>query len=194
MKLGITFFRIGVLGMLFAPGVLFEEPLKSLLAQNHSVFLTYLLLYGLPALAGFSMLMMNEQGFRNPPVPVARLLNGLSALTVFWLILWYIMWLGLDSRAGNQADPFVKYLDFVSLLGPLSGAGLYWWGWKIADLSQRTLRFCIAIGWNVSFMSFMNLHLDPAMGHLKGSGFGGLLVMAGAYLMIGDLQRNPPKR
>jgi hypothetical protein len=190
MKLGMLFYRFGALGLLFAPGVLLQEPLKTLLAQNHSMLMTYILLYGLPALIGFSMLIMNEEGFRNPPVPMARLLNSLSALTVFWLILWCVMWSSLDAKAGNQADLVVKYLGFISFLGPLVGAGLYGWGWKASDLSLRTLRFLMAIGWNVSFMSMMNLHLDPTMGHLKGPGIGGLLVMTGVYLIMRDLQRN----
>lgn len=193
MKLGITLYRFGILGFLFAPGVLFEEPLKTLLAQNHSALMTYVLLYGLPVLFGFTMLIMTEEGFRNPPAQAARLLNGLSALTIFWLVLWCVIWSGLDSKAGNQADPFVRYLGFVSLMGPLVGVGLYRWGWKAVTLSQRTMRFLMAIGWNVSFMSFMNLHLEPAMGHLKGPGIGGLLVMAGVYLISETLKRNPHK-
>ncbi len=193
MKLGITFYRFGILGFLFAPGVLLGEPLKTLLAQNHSMLTTYILLYGFPALVGFTMLTMTEEGFRNPPDPVARLLNGLSALTVFWLILWCVIWAGLDAKAGNQADLIVKYMGFINLLGPLVGAVIYGWGWKAIDLSQRTLRFLMAIGWNVSFMSMMNLHLDPTMGHLKGPGIGGLLVMSGVYLIMGDLKRSAKK-
>ncbi len=193
MKLGITFYRFGILGFLFAPGVLLGEPLKTLLAQHHSMLTTYLLLYAFPALVGFTMLTMTEDGFRNPPIPVARLLNGLSALTLFWLILWCVMWSGLDAKAGNQADLVVKYLGIIGVLGPLVGAGIYGWGWKTADLSRRTLWFLMAIGWNVSFMSMMNLHLDPAMGHLKGPGIGGLLVMSGIYLIMGDLKRNQIK-
>ncbi len=192
MKLGITFYRFGILGFLFAPGVLLVDPLKTLLAQNHPMLTTYVLLYGFPALVGFTMLMMNEEGFRNPPVPMARLLNGLSALTVFWLLLWCVMWMALDSKAGNQADLVVKYMGFLGPIGPLVGAGLYAWGWKSTD-PQRTLRFLMAIGWNVSFMSMMNLHLDPTMGHLKGPGIGGLLVMSGVYLIMGDIKRNPRK-
>ena len=193
MKLGITFYRLGILGFLFAPGVLFGEPLKSLLAQNHSMLTTYVLLYGLPALVGFTMLTMNESGFRNPPDPIARLINGLSALTVFWLILWCVMWSALDSKAGNQADLVIRYMIFLIPVGPLVGAGIYGWGWKATSLPLRTLRFMLAIGWNVSFMSMMNLHLDPTMGHLKGSGIGGLLVMSGVYLIMGDIKRNPQK-
>ncbi len=193
MKLGITFYRFGILGFLFAPGVLLGEPLKSFLAQNHSMMTTYILLYGFPALVGFTMLTMTEEGFRTPPTPVARLLNGLSALTVFWLVLWCVMWSSLDAKAGNQADLVVKYLGIITVLGPLVGAALYGWGWKTADLAQRTLRFLMAIGWNVSFMSMMNLHLDPTMGHLKGPGIGGLLVMSGIYLIQGDLKRSQKK-
>ncbi len=194
MKLGITFYRFGILGFLFAPGVLLQEPLKTLLAQNQSMLSTYILLYGFPALVGFTMLMMNEQGFRDTPVPMARLLNFLSALTVFWLVLWCVMWSALDSRAGNQIDLVVKYLVFLAPIGPLVGAGIYAWGWKASDVSQRTLRFLMAIGWNVSFMSMLNLHLDPTMGHLKGPGIGGLLVMSGIYLITKDIERNPRKR
>jgi hypothetical protein len=151
------------------------------------------LLYGLPVLVGFTMLAMTEESFRNPPPVIARLINALSALTVFWLLLWCVIWSGLDSKAGNQADLLVKYLAYVMLLGPAVGAGIYGWGWKSKDLAQRICRFLIAIGWNVSFMSFMNLHLEPAMGHLKGPGIGGLLVMSGAYLILENLKRNPQK-
>jgi hypothetical protein len=194
MKLGFVFYRFGILGLLFAPGVLLVEPLKTFLAQNPSAMTTYVLLYGFPVLVGFTMFTMTESGFRNPPAPVARLLNGLSALTVFWLILWCFIWIDTSGKAGNQGDPFVKYITIVSLFGPLVGAGLYGWGWKATELSERTLRFLTAIGWNISFMSFMNLHLDPAMGHLKGPGIGGLMVMAGVYLITGDLKRNPQKK
>ena len=45
----------------------------------------------------------------------------------------------------------------------------------------------MVIGWNVSFMSFLNLHLDPTMTQLKGPGFGGLLVLAGIYLISREL-------
>ena len=193
MKLGITFYRFGILGFLFAPGVMFQDPIKGFLAQNHAMLTTYMLLYGLPVLIGFTMLMMNEQGFRNPPVPMARLLNSLSALTVFWLILWCIMWTALDSKAGNQIDLVIKYLGFLAPIGPLVGAGIYAWGWRTTNLAQRTLRFLTAIGWNVSFMSMLNLHLDPTMGQLKGPGIGGLLVMSGVYLIMKDIERNPQK-
>lgn len=193
MKIGILFYRFGILGFLFAPGVLLQEPLKTFIAQNHSVLTSYILLYGLPVLVGFTMLMMTEEGFRNPPVPMYRLMNAISAVTVFWLILWCVIWSGLDSKAINQADYFIRYLIVVGPLGALVGAGIYAWGWKTGDLSQKLLRFLMAIGWNITFMSFMNLHLEPTMGHLKGPGVGGLLVMAGAYLIMGDLQRNSKK-
>lgn len=185
----MLFYRFGILGFLFSAGVLLEDPVKTLIAQNHSVLSSYILLYGLPVLVGFTMIMMNEDGFRNPPIPVSRLINCVSALTVFWLILWCVIWAGLDSKGINQADLLIRYLNIVGPLGALAGAALYGWGWKTADQSQRMLRFMIAIGWNICFMSFMNLHLEPSMGHFKGPGVGGLLVMGGAYLIMGDLQR-----
>lgn len=187
MKFGITVYRFGILGFLFAPGVFFEEPLKTYLAQNHSALTTYILLYGLPVLVGFTMLTMTNEAFRNPPAVIARLINALSALTVFWLLLWCVIWSGLDAKAGNQADPFVKYILIVGLVGALVGFAGYLWGWKAPDLAKKTARFLVVIGWNISFMSFLNLHLEPAMGHLKGPGFGGLLVMAGVYLVLKEL-------
>lgn len=189
MKLGITLYRFGILGFLFAPGVLMEEPFKSALAQNHSILSLspWLLLYCLPVLAGFGMLAMTEEGFRGPVPGLARLVNSLSALTIFWLVLWCFIWSGLDSKAGNQADPFVKYIFIVGLVGTAVGLGIYIWGWKGADIAKRTARFLMAIGWNVSFMSFLNLHLEPAMGHFKGPGVGGLLVIAGVYLIVREL-------
>jgi len=191
MKLGITLYRFGILGFLFAPGVLLEEPFKSSLAQGHSLITLmtspYFLLYGLPLLAGFTMLAMTEETFRSPVPGLARLVNALSALMLFWLILWCFIWSGLDSKAGNQADPFVKYILVVGLVGAAVGLGIYLWGWKGSDLAKKTARFLMAIGWNVSFMSFLNLHLEPAMGHLKGPGIGGLLVMAGVYLILREL-------
>ncbi len=193
MKLGIVFYRFGILGFLFAPGVLLQEPLKSLLAQNHAALLSYVLLYGLPVLVGFTMLMMTEEGFRNPPAPMERLMNGISAVTVFWLILWCVIWSGLDSNGINQADYFIRYLIVVGPLGALIGAVIYGWAWKIKVPAEKIPFFLMAIGWNICFMSFMNLHLEPSMGHLKGPGVGGLLVMGGAYLILGDLRRNPQK-
>lgn len=190
MKLGITLYRFGILGFLFAPGVLLEEPFKSALAQqNHSILALspWLLLYGLPVLAGFGMLAMTEENFRQPHPGLARVINSLSVLTVLWLLLWCFIWSGLDAKAGNQADPFVKYIFMVGLVGTALGLGIYLWGWKGADLAKRTARFLMAIGWNVSFMSFLNFHLDPAMGHLRGPGIGGLLVIVGVYLIMREL-------
>lgn len=187
MKIGIMLYRFGILGFLFAPGVLFEEPLKTLLAQNHGALATYVLLYGLPVLVGFTMLTMTEEGFRTPPPVIARLLNALSALTVFWLLLWWILWAGLPEKAGNQADLFVRYLSIVSLAGTAVGLGGYVWGWTAGNTARKTARFLMVIGWNVSFMSFLNLHLDPTMTQLKGPGFGGLLVLAGIYLISREL-------
>jgi hypothetical protein len=191
MKLGITLYRFGILGFLFAPGVLLEEPFKSSLGPNHSLLsmmtTPFFLLYGMPLLAGFTMLAMTEETFRTPPPGLARLINALSALMVFWMVLWCFIWFQLDAKAGNQADPFVKYIFFVGLVGTAVGLGVYGWGWKAPDLAKKAARFLMAIGWNVSFMSFLNLHLEPAMGHLKGPGIGGLLVMAGVYMILREL-------
>ena len=121
MKLGITFYRFGILGFLFAPGVLLGEPLKTLLAQHLDVDdLSPALRF--PRLGWFHHADHDRRRI-NPPIPVARLLNGLSALTLFWLILWCVMWSGLDAKAGNQADLVVKYLGIIGVLGPLSRSG-----------------------------------------------------------------------
>lgn len=191
MKIGITLYRFGVLGFLFAPGVLMEEPFKSALAQNHSIFSLspWLLLYGFPVLVGFSMLAMTEEQFREPHPGLARLINALSALTVFWMVLWCILWSGLDAKAGNQADLIVKNLFLLGIVGTVVGVGIYAWGWKAANAGQKTARFLVSVGWNVSFMSALNLHLEPAMGHLKGPGIGGILVMVGGFLILRNLQK-----
>jgi hypothetical protein len=187
MKIGIMLYRFGILGLLFAPGVLLEDPLKTYLAQNHQALTTYILLYGLPTLVGFTMLIMSEEGFRSPPPAFARLLNALSLLTIFWLLLWCFIWAGLGPKAGNPSDPFVKYILYFGFLGTAVGAGCYGWAWKLSSVAKRTAWCLIAIGWNISFMAFLNLHLDPAMGHLKGPGFGGLLVMAGVSLILREI-------
>lgn len=187
MKIGTTLYRLGILGFLFSYGVLLEDPLKTYLAQNHAAFAYYLLLYALPVLVGFTMLAMTEDGFRSPPPILARLINALSLLTVFWLLLWCFIWAGLGPKAGNPADPFAKYILYFGFMGMVIGAGLYGWAWKALSLAKRTTWCLVAIGWNISFMAFLNLHLDPAMGHLKGPGIGGLLVMAGMTLILREI-------
>lgn len=187
MKFGIMAYRFGILGFLFSYGVLIEDPLKSYLAQHHEALTTYILLYGFPVLVGFTLLSMTEENFRGPHAIIARLINSLSAVTVFWLLLWCVIWFGMAGKAGNQNDPFVRYITFIALLGPAIGAACYGWAWKMATLAKRTVWFLIAIGWNISFMAFLNLHLDPTMGHLKGPGFGGLLVIGGVSLILQEL-------
>lgn len=187
MKIGLMLFRFGIAGFLFALGVLFEEPIKTYLAQNHASLWNYVLLYGLPVLVAFSMIGMTEPAFKEPPVVLARLLNALSGLTVLWLLLWCFIWSGLGSTAGNQGDLFVRNIAYFGFLGPLVGGACYLWAWKAKDLAHRTARCLIVIGWDISFMAFLNFHLDPTMGQLKGPGIGGLLVMAGVSLIMRKL-------
>ena len=187
MKLGLILFRFGILGLLFAPGVLLEDPIKSVLVQHHDQWTTYLLLYGLPVLVGFTLIAWNEEGFRNPLPLLTRLVNALSLLTVFWLLLWCLLWPGLAMSAANPNDPFVQHIFALGLLGAAIGLGCYFWAWRNADLSKRSCWFIVAIGWNITCMAFLNLHLNPAMGHLKGPGIGGLLLMAGIAMILQEL-------
>ena len=184
MKIGIYLYRFGLLGFLFAPGVLFEEPLKTFLNQHHDQLTNMMLLYGFPLLLGFTLLMMTREAMAAPDKRIANLLNVLAGLTVLWLVLWCVLWFGFAGKVGNPDDLVVRYLTRLDLLGPLVGAAGYAWGWRSADLGIRTSRFLITMGWCVAFMSMLNLHLDPRMGHLKGPGIGGLLVMVGVYLIL----------
>lgn len=191
MKIGITLYRFGILGFLFAPGVLLQEPFKSMLAQNHSMLTLmtspFFLLYGLPLLAGFAMLAMTEENFRSPHPGLARLVNFLGGLMVVWAALWCFLWSGLDDKAVNQADLLLKNLTLLGMVGTAVGLGIYLWGWKAADSAKKTARFLISVGWNVAFVSALNLHLQPEMGHLKGPGIGGILVMVGVFLILREL-------
>jgi hypothetical protein len=189
MKIGIYLYRFGILGFLFAPGVFFEEPLKTYINQNHGILRDMILLYGLPVLLGFSMLMMTREAMVNPDKRIAALLNALSALTVLWLVLWCVLWAGFNGKVGNPNDLVVRNLTRLDLLGPLVGAAGYVWGWLTPNAGKRTGRFLMTIGWCVSFMSLLNLHLDPRMAHLRGPGIGGLLVMAGVYMVARENQQ-----
>ena len=187
MKIGLMLFRFGILGLLFSAGVLLEEPFKSDLAQHHDQLTTYLLLYGFPVLVGFTLIAWNEEGFRSPIPLLSRLISALSLLTLFWLLLWCLLWPGLAMSAVNPNDPFVQHIVFLGFTGLLVGAGFYAWAWKNKDLAKRSAWFMVVIGWNICCMSFLNLHLNPTMGHLKGPGIGGLLLMAGISMIMREL-------
>jgi len=187
MKFGMFFYRFGILGLLFAPGVFFEEPLKTYIAQNHDALTNLILLYGFPVLVGFSMLAMSQAGFKSPDVRIARLLNILSGVTVAWLLLWCVLWFGIGSQAGNPADLVMQYKVFIGFLGWAVGVAGTVWGWKAPDLAKKTTRLMVVSGWNITFVSFLNLHLEPTMRHLLGPGFGGLLIITGVYFVTKDL-------
>src|SRR5260221_10925126 len=108
MKLGLMLYRFGVLGLLFAPGIFFEEPVKTYLAQNHSVLTTLLLLYAFPVLVGFTFLVMTAEAFHKIEGRFVLLFKALAVLSTFWLILWWIIWRSMNLT--NSTDLFIKYM------------------------------------------------------------------------------------
>jgi hypothetical protein len=188
MKLGIMLFRFGILGFLFAPGVFFEEPLKTYIAQNHGDLINMVLLYGLPVLAGFTLLAMTEEGFRSPHPIQSRLLYGISAVTCFWLALWTVLWFGMSAQSGNSMDLVVRYMGYLGFFGCLTGATAYYLAWKTPDPGLRACLFVGVVGWNFAVMSAINIHLQPTLHHLTGPGFGGLLAIMGIAFISRSLK------
>jgi hypothetical protein len=187
MKLGLMFYRFGALGLLFSAGVFFEEPLKTYLAQNHSSLATMMLLYCFPCLVGFTLLMMTGEAFQKIESRIALLFNALSALTLCWLVLWWVLWTSMAPQASNSLDLLLKYMSILNLLALALSLAAYAWGWRTAHPGKRVARFIMAAAWTISYTSAINLHLQPTLRHFMGPGIGGLLVLLGAIFISQDL-------
>lgn len=185
MKLGIMFYRFGAMGLLFAPGVFFEEPVKTYLAQNHSALTTLLLLYGFPVLVGFTLLILTEQAFRQIDGRIALLIKALSALTVFWFILWWVIWGSMTQP--NSPDLVIKYMTYLNLAGLALALACLVVAVRTKGIGKSTARFIMAAGWMISYTSAINLHVQPTLKHFIGPGVGGLLVVLGALFISQEL-------
>ena len=184
MKLGMTFYRFGVLGLLFGPGVFFEEPLKTDLAQHHSALPYALLLYCFPVLVGFTLIVMTEESFRESDSRVSRLIKFLSVLTLCWSLLWWVIWGGMTV---NGADLFIRYMTPLNLGALALAAGCLLWAFRTVSPEKKLVRYIMATGWLITWTSAMNLHVQPTLRHLIGPGIGGLLVVLGVLLISQDL-------
>ncbi len=187
MKLGMMLYRFGALGLLFSAGVFFEEPLKTYLAQNHSSLTTMMLLYCFPCLVGFTFLMMTGEAFEKIEKRFALLFNALAALSLCWMMLWWVLWTSMAPQMANSQDIFLKYMIVFNLLALILGAGAYFWGYKTTGTGKGVARFIMAACWAISYTSAINLHLQPTLRHFMGPGVGGLLVMLGALFIAQDL-------
>ncbi len=186
MKLGMMFYRFGAMGLLFSPGVFFEEPVKTYLAQNHSALTTLLLLYGFPVLVGFTLLMLTEDFFRRIDSRIALLVKALSALTIFWFILWWVIWGSMAPP--NSADLFLKYLTYLNSVGLALGLAFFIWALTSSSAGKGVTRFIMAAGWMISYTSAVSLHVQPTLRHFMGPGVGGLLLLLGAIFIAQDLK------
>lgn len=185
MKFGMMFYRFGVLGLLFGPGVFFEEPLKTDLAQHHSAMPHAILLYCFPVLVGFTLIVMTEESFRDPDNRVSRLIKALSVLTLCWFMLWWVIWGGLGT-AGSM-DFFLKYMTYLNLGALALAVACLVWAFRTSLAGKSLLRYIAASGWMITWTSAMNLHVQPSLRHLIGPGIGGLLVVLGALFISQDL-------
>src|ERR1041384_6145276 len=140
MKNAMTIYRLGALTLLFTGGVFFEEPLKSLLVQDHSALSSMLLLYGFPVLAGFSLLVLTGGALQSGEKRILLFCNALSALSIFWLLLWAILsWNTPNSSTG-----------WFYLLGAGLALTGYCVGWKKILPLERAVWFLMAAGGSIS--------------------------------------------
>ena len=181
MKIGMMLYRFGALGLLFAPGTFFEEPVKTYLAQNHAALSTLLLLYAFPALVGFTLMIVTEEVFRNMPPRFVLIYNILAGLTLAWLLLWWSLWATMPPPHPN--DLVLEAMKPLNAIALAAGFGIYIWAWRTKSHSKRVLRFVMTVGWMMAFTSAMNLHMQPTLRHFMGSGIGGLLLILGAIFM-----------
>jgi|SRR5579859_6952498 len=185
MKLGMMFYRFGILGLLFGPGVFFEEPLKTDLAQHHSALTYALLLYCFPVLVGFTLIMMTEESFRGPDSRLSRLIKALSILTVCWFLLWWVIW--SEMGTANSQDLFLRYMTYLNVGGLALGLACLFWALRAGSPGKSLARFILSAAWTITYTSAMNLHVQPTLKHFMGPGVGGLLVALGALLISRDL-------
>ena len=188
MKLGMMFYRFGILGLLFGPGVFFEEPLKSDLAQHHSALAYALLLYCFPVLVGFSLIVMTEESFREDDKRISRLIKALSVLTICWFLLWWFIWSGMGPQMLNQADLFLRYGTYLNLGGLGLALAFLVWALRTSSPGKSLTRYIVSTGWLITYTSAMSLHVQPTLKHWTGPGIGGLLVALGALLISNDLE------
>jgi len=176
MKTSITVYRLGAMSLLFAGGVFFEEPLHSQLSQNQSTLLSFLLLYGLPVLAGFSFLALSKDNLQSGDKRILHLCNGIAVVSLTWLCLWVSIW------SSMMAFP----LSLINLAGIGLSALIYGLGWRKSAV-DRALWFLMSAGWSLGYMGWTNLYLQPTSKHLWGAAIGGTMVLIGAFLLRGDM-------
>ncbi len=190
MKIVMTLYRLGAAGVLLTLGVLGEEPLAGSLRRDTSNWLGLAILFGFAGLAGLFLLCVRWEWLRNDSKTLMFFSHGAALLSILWLILWCFDWLALMMGMGDKAEMFIKHTAYLHLFGVGFSMAGYATGWMSAHWGERSARFCMTVGWAVSYMAWFNLLLQPALRWLWAPAIGGLLVAGSAFGMTRFLKRD----
>ena len=190
MSFPILLYRLGILGLLLAAGVFWTDPLRSSLARHPEELAGVVLLFGFPVVVGLIALFLTPERLKKNAGPFILLLNGVSLLSLVWLMLWCWIWLPIVSGLGNPA--LAGHLALFHLFGLGLVLAAYVSAWMTPVRGQKAARFVMAAGWAVSYASLVNIWIYAQMkeppGFLWAPAVGGLLTAVGAFLVFRKIE------
>ncbi len=190
MRPGPILYRLGSLGVLLSLGVFFEEPLAGSLRQNPSTWYSLAILFGYAGLCGIMLLSARLEWLREGNRTFMFVTHGFALVAILWLLLWCFDWLAMMVNMGDKAEMFIKHSSDLHLFGVGFSMAGYATGWMASNWGERSARFLMTVGWAVSYMAGFNLFFQPALKWLWAPAIGGLLVVAGAFLVSRQLKRD----